>query len=299
MKRTHLICLCLLLAGSLKSQNLKPVTLIEQRSYHLNGGINSTFNDQGASRVAIKIDLPPNTRKWYYSFSTSADDSGTKLLNLGLQIAQAASTGGLSVLTSSAITVPAGSGTIDAYIMPLASNNAFLRKDDNKCPIFQDASIRNVMQAVQTVTTNVGNSVCLGIKNLSYVNAVNVYVEVVALVGDANAEADKGTLYGSLGWKAYEKGEFDKCLELSNKALTYNPDLGFVKFNIALVHLLQEKAEALDEYISAIAAIKTDSNPKYLVNGALQDIRQLKAKRSGLKNLTDIEELLMNEFRKY
>ncbi|MDP2334899.1 MAG: hypothetical protein Q8N05_00315, partial [Bacteroidota bacterium] len=116
---------------------------------------------------------------------------------------------------------------------------------------------------------------------------------------ETNTEADKGMLYGNIGWKAFERGELDKCVELSKKALTFNPNLCFIKFNIALVHLIQEKDEALDEYVGAIADIKDDKTPKNTLSGAIEDIRNQKVKTPNLKNLKDVEDLLFSEYKKY
>lgn len=58
------------------------VTIVEKRAYYLNGGARAALG--GKSRVTIKIDLPKNTKKWYYSFSTTPGADGTRLLNLGV-----------------------------------------------------------------------------------------------------------------------------------------------------------------------------------------------------------------------
>lgn len=297
MRKILSLQILLFLACNCFSQNLKTVTLIEQRAYSLNGGARSYMG--GVSRTTIKIDLPKNTRRWYYSFTTSPGADGTKLLKLGLQVGAAVASGGLAAAAASAIDVPSGSGSVDVIVLPTEYRDAFINKEDSKWRLYQDVSLQNAKQAVQSIDNNYGNSFYLGLRNPSAMSGINIMIEVVAVVEETTAENDKGMLYGNLAWKAFERGELDKCVELSKKALTYNPNLCFVKFNIALVHLIQEKDEALDEYISAMADLKNDSNPKNALRGALQDIRDYKLKSPRLKNLKDVEELLIEENKKY
>ncbi|MFC4231452.1 hypothetical protein ACFOW1_06100 [Parasediminibacterium paludis] len=297
MRKILLLQVLLFLTCNCFSQNLKTVTLIEQRAYALNGGARSYMG--GVSRTTIKIDLPKNTRRWYYSFTTSPGTDGTKLLKLGLQVGAAVASGGLAAAAASAIDVPSGSGSVDVIVLPTEYRDAFVNKEDSKWRLYQDVSLQNAKQAVQSIDNNYGNSFYLGLRNPSAMSGINIMIEVVAVVEETTAENDKGMLYGNLAWKAFERGELDKCVELSKKALTYNPNLCFVKFNIALVHLIQEKDEAIDEYVSAIADLKNDSNPKNSLRGALQDIRDYKLKSPRLKNLNDVEELLIEENKKY
>lgn len=42
----------------------------------------------GKSRTSIKIDLPPNTMEWYYSFTTTEVENGTANLNLAMQLSR-------------------------------------------------------------------------------------------------------------------------------------------------------------------------------------------------------------------
>jgi tetratricopeptide (TPR) repeat protein len=277
-------------------QSLKTVTLIDQRRYYLNGGTRALYG--GISRETIKIDLPENTKSWYYSFTTSPGQDGTQLLNLGIQLSAALYSGLPNPLLSS-IKVPKGSGSADVFVIPNTSKDAFLNKEEGKWRIYQDISLQNTMQAVQYVDKKYGNSLYLGLRNPSALTGIGISIEVVAIVEEPNPESDKGVMYGNLGWAAFEKGEFDKCLELSNKALAFDPNLSYVKFNIALVHLLQRMDECLDNYIDAISSVKNDKNPKQTLLGALEDVRNERIKNPYLESSTDIETLLVNELKKY
>ena len=293
-----LLFLSLIFSLGLRAQSLKTVTLVEQRTYSLNGGARAAFG--GRSREAIRVDLPKNTQKWYYSFTTSPGVDGTKLLNLGIQLSAVITSGGLSAMVTSDLKVPSGSSSIDVYVLPVAYKDQFINKEEGKWQVFQDVSIENATQAVQDVDAKYGSSFYLGLKNPSAMNGINITIEVVAIVEeDSSNTTDKGILYGNLGWQAFKNGDLDKSVELSKKALTFSPNLCFVKFNIALVHLVQEKDEAVDDYIDAIADIKNDKTPNQTLRGALQDVLDLEAKNVNLKNLQDIKNLLIAELNKY
>lgn len=297
MKKLIFTFMAILIGLSSYCQTYKTTTLIEQRNYYLNGGARSYMG--GKSRVTIKIDLPANTKRWYYSFSTSPGENGTQMLNLGMQVAATMSTGGLGAAVASSIQVPSGSGAVDILVLPTEYASLFLNKDDGSWKFYGDVSLQNSRQAVQSIDNNYGNSFYLGLRNPSAMDGINIFIEVVAIVEEVSAEADKGMLYGNLGWKAFERGEYDKCVEYSTKALTYNPNLCFCKFNIALTHLQQEKDSSIDEYVDAISSLKNDKNPKATLEGAIQDTDNLKAKDPTLKNLNDIQEILKDAYNKY
>ncbi len=297
MKRYIYPVLLCFIALSTGAQTLKDTSIIQQRSYYLNGGARASLG--GKSRTTLKIDLPKNTKRWYYSFTTSPGEDGTKLLNLGVQVAAALTTGGLGKAVASSIQVPEGSSTVDVLILQTQYRDAFLNKEDNVWRFYPDVSLQNSKQAVQSIDETYGNSFYIGLRNPSTLKGVNISIEVVALIEEVNPDSDKGMLYGNLGWKAFERGELDKCVELSKKALTFNKNLCFVKFNIALSHLVQEKDEAIEEYINAISDLKNDRTPNNTLAGALQDLKNIKSKRPDLKNIRDIEDLLNNELRKH
>ncbi|OFX61462.1 MAG: hypothetical protein A2046_00075 [Bacteroidetes bacterium GWA2_30_7] len=279
------------------AQTYKTVTIVEQTTKSLNGGTRSYLG--GVSRIPIRVDLPANTVSWYYSFSTSPAGGGTQMLNLAVQIGASIYAGPLGAAATKNLKVPSGSGSLDVWVIPTDCRDNFVAKNDDKLSWYQDISCINTKQSVQLVSAPLSGSYYLGLRNPSSLEGIDVTIEVVAVVEEVNTETDKGMLYGNLGWKSFEKGEYDKCLEWSNKALTFNPVLTFVKFNIALVYLVQEKDESIDAYINALAAVKKDKNPKGVLTGALQDIYDLKAKKPNLKNLSDIEELVSNELNNY
>ena len=279
------------------SQTYKTITIVPQQTITLHSGLRSIGGS--VSRTAIKVTLPENTVEWYYSFTTSKGESGISALNLAAQVGAFATAGPLGATIAKSINVPSGSGEADVWLMKPESKEAFDSKNDNLVRYFPDLSLLSRNHAVKPIIELLKGTYYLGLRNPSPAVGISITIEVVAVVKVDNPSEDKGKLYGTLGWKAYERGEFDKCLELSKQALSYNPNLGWVKFNIALIHLQQENNKCLDEYIDAITVCKKNPNPKATLVGALKDIYNVKKNKGILKNMTDIESLINDELSKY
>ena len=277
-------------------QTLKDTVIIQQRSYYLNGGARAAFG--GKSRETIKIDLPKNTKRWYYSFTTSAGQDGTKFLNLGLQVAATLSTSGFGAAVASSIEVPPGSSTVDAIILPTEYRDAFLNKQDNY-RFYPDVSVQNAKQAVQSIDNTYGNSFYVGLRNPSSMTAVNISIEVVAVVEVPNANKEKAVTFGNLAWTAYEEGDIDRCITLSKKALTLDNTLGYVKANLGLCYLVKnDESTATDYYVDALTDFKKEVGTKRRsIQAAIQDIDNALKKYPNLKGATSIKTMFMSELK--
>jgi len=277
-------------------QNLKDTVIIQQRSYYLNGGTKAAFG--GKSRETIKIDLPKNTKRWYYSFTTSAGQDGNVLLNLGLQVAATISTSGLSSAFASSIKVPPGSSTVDVFVLHNAYRDAFLNKQDN-FRYYQDVSVSNAKQAVQSIDNNYGNSFYIGLRNPSSLTAVNITLEVVAVVEVQNTNRDKAITFGNLAWTAFEEGDIEKCITLSKKALALDDKLAYVKANLGLCYLLKkEENTATDYYVDALTEFKKEPRTKKQgISAAIKDIDDALRKNPNLKGATSIKTMLIDALR--
>jgi len=296
MKPTFL-ALFLMIAVAGFGQSYKTVSIIKERSYVLNGGARSYLD--GKSRELIKIELPENTKGCYYGFSTAPGVDGTQILNLGLQLGAAIYGGFAGSSIASKIKVPTGSDVADVYVLTVDDANHFIQKEDYKWKPFRDISVQNGKEAVQYIDSHkYGRSFYIGLRNPSALDGINIKIEVVALVEDNKVDTDKGVLYGNMGKKAFEAKDYKKSLLYSTTALTYDPNLSFVKFNMALVYLVEGKKEAVDRYIDAIASCKKDKDPKSILTKALEDIRTIKTDQPTLKNLSAVEALLMEEIEK-
>lgn len=287
----------LLISFSCLGQKLTPVTVIKQRTYYLNGGVRTTIVD-GKSRELIKIDLPPHTKGCYYSFTTVPGEDGTELLNLGLQLGAAIYGGSPGMAIASKIKVPAGADAVDVYVLSPGSVKAFMAKEDKKWKSHRDISVHNAKDAVQYIdNTRYGNSFYIGLRNPSALSGIGIAIEVVAMVEEAVVDTAKAELYGDLGWKAYEKHDYKKALGYYEKALSYDPSLGYVHFNRGLIYLLQGAPTVVDSYVEAIALAEKDPDAQKIFQNALVDLKALQADKPTLKNIDAIVELVSNEIK--
>ncbi len=97
-------------------------------------------------------------------------------------------------------------------------------------------------------------------------------VEEKSTVQKSDAQT-KAELYGTMGWNAFQRNEYDKCIEHCKKALQLESNLPWVKCNLSLCYLVQSKSEYLESYVDAIACCKKSSHPKDYLEAALKDIQ--------------------------
>ncbi len=322
MKKRKLITFFILFISlNLFSQEIitkfESVQLIKPRVISLNGGMKSAAG--GKSREYIKIDLPQNTVEWYYSFTTSPGVSGTKNLNLATQIAAmlASKTSVIgTALTSTGITkevmksieIPAGTNSADIYLCDRANIDKFLAKEDlnlfgGSYSYTMEGTVQNTKQAIVQINDITKGTVFLGLKNPSSLDGINITIEVVAIVKtqvivEKSDEEKKAELYGGLGWKQFENGDFQKCIEYSDKANEYF-QLGWVNANKGLALLiLNRETEAMDIYINAITLIKKQNNPNYVFTEVIKDLDNVINKYPNLSGAKEIKEIIQLEIKK-
>lgn len=307
-KKHHIFMLLFLITVNIifsQSYEVKTETkqLIKSRSVYLNGGLRSAFG--GKSRIAIKVDLPPNTIKWYYSFSTKKGKSGTQNMNLAIQVSgMLADPSGISSTLLSSIKVPEGVASADIYLCDRDNINAFTSKKDLNGGTYyynMEGSVENTKQAVVEVDDIKTGTVYLGFKNPSTSDGINISFEVVAITEtkvfkEKTDNQHKAELYGGLGWKQFEKGNYEKCIEYSDKA-NNKFELGWVYANKALALLmLDNEAEAMETYITAITLIKKQPNPDYVFKELIKDIDNALIKKPNLSGAEEIKELIQIQF---
>ncbi len=158
--------------------------IVEQRSIYLSGGARASVG--GKSRVVIPFDLPKNTVEWFYSFSTSDGTSGTKNLNLALQLSTLlVDQTGTTASLMNQVKVPSGSSSIDIYLLNSENQTAFEEKWDNNGGNFyfiSEGTVKNTKQAVVKVDDIKSGRWYLGLKNPSSLDGVNIFVEITAIV---------------------------------------------------------------------------------------------------------------------
>jgi tetratricopeptide (TPR) repeat protein len=114
-------------------------------------------------------------------------------------------------------------------------------------------------------------------------------------------EQEKATNYGNLGWRSYENGDIDKCIEYSKKALALDNTLGFVKANLGLCYLIKgDETTATDYYIDALSDIKkmkVASQIKTYLQATIDDINVAVKKYPAMKNGSDVKALFQGELQ--
>lgn len=273
--------------------------IIESRSIYLNGGLNATFG--GKSRTYLEVDLPPNTVKWYYSFSTKKGKSGTQNMNLAIQLTGMMSApSGLTSSTLSAIKVPDGVASADIYLCDRQNIDKFLAKKDlygGSYSYNMEGSAESTKQAIVEVDDIKSGTVYLGLRNPSTNNGVNISIEVVAITEtriaiEKSDTQQKAELYGGLGWKQFENGDYEKCIEYCDRANT-EYELGWVLANKGLAQLMTNKeSEAMETYINAITLIKKQPNPDYVFGEIIKDIDNAKKIKSNLSGADEIKHII-------
>lgn len=280
----------------------KTIQLIQQRNIYLNGGARASFG--GKSRIYLKIDLPPGTVYWFYSFTTSPGESGIKNLNLLAQISTfIIDPSGITDAALSEIDVPSGSQSIDVYLCDRSNIDLFLQKVDNNGGSYSymmEGSVENTKQGLIKVDDVKVGTWYLGLKNPSSLEGVNIAVEVVAIVEESidngiSELEEKAILLGNLGWSQFKNGEYQVSLESFQKSLSYYK-LGWVMGNKGLTLLmLGNTREALDVYIDAILLIKSQTNPRNVFQELINDIDKYARPYLGIDEVKYIREILSLE----
>ncbi|NMH86918.1 tetratricopeptide repeat protein [Flavivirga algicola] len=300
MKKFSTLMLFLLVySGFTQEVKRESHQIIEPRSIYLNGGMRSNFG--GKSRTYLKIDLPPNTVQWYYSFSTSKGKSGVKNLNLALQVSSLFSGSGAITSTAlSSIKVPSGSGSIDVYLCDRENIDLFYDKADRKGSTFyhiMEGTVENTKQAVVQINDVKTNTWYLGLKNPSSLDGINISIEVVAItekviIETKSQEQEKAELYGNLGWAQFENGNYLKCIAYCDKAnAAYK--LGWVNANKGLAQLIIGQEDmATETYINAISLIKKQPNPDYIFKEVVKDIDNALKVNPELKGAQEIKKII-------
>lgn len=102
----------------------------------------------------------------------------------------------------------------------------------------------------------------------------------------------KAELYGGLGWTQFEKGNYSKYIEYSDKANNLFK-LGWVSANKGLAQLmLDQELEAMETYIDAITLIKKQPNPAYVFSEMIKDIDNTLIIKPNLAGAEEIKQLI-------
>ncbi len=161
------------------------VTVQKPTEYWVNSTSNETWKG-GSSRITIPVNLPYNTKEWYYVFSASRSNEETKeatktfdlagkLAELMLGAPGMAVSLGLDVMSS-----PPGSDYCDVFLVD--HTNAGYFRQGRQFSYWVEGSRENVMSGSIKMVKDHGKSLQLGFRNRNSLHGISVGVEVVALV---------------------------------------------------------------------------------------------------------------------
>ena len=297
--------------------------LIQPRKIYLNGGVNASLG--GTSRTTIKIDLPPNTIAWYYSFSTSRTKTDVKNLSLATQLRTLLSNQNQreSGLLSK-ISVPSGYCAANTYLCDATNAGLFQRKADNNGGSFShiaEGTVTNTFQSVVRIDDVTSGTWYLGIKNPSEWRAAYITIEVVAITQESmlttvvipalidaiftkkerepepekTEEQRRAESYGTMAWGYYENKQIEKALTYCDKSLELYA-LGWVKANKGLMQLISGKEdEAVETYIDAIALIHKQWRSDYVFKHMIKDLKRARKKYTNRAQFDEIIQMIKQQ----
>ncbi|MBN2533351.1 MAG: rhomboid family intramembrane serine protease [Spirochaetales bacterium] len=113
-------------------------------------------------------------------------------------------------------------------------------------------------------------------KNQEYEKALGVLTEHPEILSEVPDGQKLGAvIYGNAGWENYLKGDFERCISLSEKAFEIDPVVAlYARYNIALCYLrlgsIKKSRDLYTELENADIKIEVENR-----NGAIQDLKDL------------------------
>ncbi len=235
MKRIIIISILIIFTVSLNfGQQTKFVDIVSETRI-VNSRAKTAISSKATTRIAIDIPLPKNTVGWFYKLTVVGKDKQiNNQISLGSELGKAVKkfvgkVNPIQVLNF--IDPPNQEKYSDFFISILSEKTKFLQINNSNFKSFPKEAKKNTVSSVGYVTI-IKNDIFIGIRNNSMREAIKIKIEVTAEV--KTEQSDKGSFYGSLGWKEYQKGNFKKCIEFSKKSLSFNSELGWVNANLGL-----------------------------------------------------------------
>jgi tetratricopeptide (TPR) repeat protein len=304
--------LMLLVTTTLQAQNYSIQKIHDQQQFYLNSTTRTDFG-LGDNKTYLAIELPLNTKEWYYSF-TAVQNESNQTLNLFSQLANLYDkTGALSLLMES-IVVP--EGNIRANILLTDYDNAMAFNNGKAYRYWPSYSRENYTEGVVKVTTIRSGTVYLCFRNPNALDGVTISVEVSALVGDKSEQEqawdDLGEAFGDLieeiqeskeakqkskkkenewlnywstGWILYENEQFDQSIIYTQKAIDIANHPGLC-FNMGIAKWAKDSTDCLPDYLEGLNMLydlETKEQAITVLESALKDFRDSEERFDGFK----------------
>ena len=277
----------------------EPIEIISSRSIFLNSGAWSTTMG-GASRSFIKVDLPDNTIKWYYSFSTSPKKNSLQQLDLMSQLLTLSEKTQLKEDIQTTLEVPSGTCGIDIYLLDKNNIIPFLEKEDLKNGGYTytlEGTVQNTKQAVVEIDEVISQTVYLGLKNPESFIGVNITIEVVAITKIALEQKKtnrllKAELLGYAARDEYEKGNYTSCIQYCEEANCIKK-LGWITAIKGLAELkLRKKENALQTFFEAIIEISEQPKKEENFLSIITKLEKIKEENPSINEVSKIIKMI-------
>jgi hypothetical protein len=156
------------------------IPVISKETFTLNGGGRALIG--GRSRIDLLVELPAKTVEWYYALTTSSERAPAPNIGLADQLIKFLTPTGIASTVMSALMAPGGSGACDVYLFPDRGNlDRFLAKQP-QFTYLMSGSRQNINQGAVQVRDVVRGNLFLGLRNPSALTAIQVTIEVCAIV---------------------------------------------------------------------------------------------------------------------
>lgn len=157
-------------------------TTIQNEKFYLNSTSNA-FLKGGKNRIIIPVNLPENTKEWYYVFSAAREENDIKntlsSFNLASQLTKFIKDDTSIQNAVSNLSPPPGANICDIYMINDEANaELFKVKEDYKSSL--DGSRENFKSGIVKVTG--ANKSYLGIRNPDNLYGIHIAMEIIAIV---------------------------------------------------------------------------------------------------------------------
>lgn len=162
--------------SSSKRKKSEFVQVISPQKFYLNSASTIT----GTCRTEYKLTLPPGTKDWYFSVTTSKGNSPAGTINLLSQLTRLYDPTGTTAIVSELILTPPGTGYCDLYLMDY--NNLYTYKNRPFKKFYYYDFRKNFVSGTVNVNNLSSGTYYLLFYNPNMMQGVNITLEVVALV---------------------------------------------------------------------------------------------------------------------
>lgn len=179
-----------------------------------------TYIGADNNRAYVAVQLPANTVSWYYSVSSNLSDAGTPTLGLLAGLVKIVDPSlGLVADGISKLEAPTGTADCNVYLIKDTDNlNTFLKKNGT-FTCYAEGTRKNINSGIVDVEISSSTAATwyLGLENPDLKDAINVTIEVVAIVKKSGVNTSEGT-------KSIETyGAVDCTLMLDNLLVSGTP----------------------------------------------------------------------------